>query len=491
MYRLWTPRLPGVWRPQVHEDCAHNLFRGLQLRTLGATPCAEPEGLADFTKAMREITRVVRGRTGLVQPQPLAVVVESYRHNRRLHARYEAAFDSLMADGYCQPRDARVKAFVKGEKLANYKVHKPRVIMGRDPRYNLELASYLRPIEHELYSSLRGWGRRFYTHTRLIGKGLDPRQRAELIVRKFSSRPGMVAMEVDGKAFEGHFCLDVLRAEHGFYKALNPSKRLAQLLRWQEEFSGRGGDVTFHASGIRASGDYNTGSGNTVTMCALMLVVARAVNTKFDFLADGDNAIVFVHKTDVERWRSAISRECLRVGFEMALEDPVDDVLEVPFGQSKPLLVDGVGWTMIRSPMKVLSHAACGYQHYKELVGGLRVLKAVGYCEAVLNRGVPVLSVFAATLLELTRATQFSKAELSDFEYKSVLAKGISWERARVVPVTLATRERFAKSWGISVERQLAMERELAKTPELPAAWDPSAYAEEVPDQRDPYSRMF
>jgi len=491
MYRLWTPSLPGIWRPQVHEDCAHNLVRGLELRTLGKTPSPEPTGINAFKRSMREISSVVKGRSGLVNASSLAEVVESYRGNRRLYARYTEAFNSLVADGYAHPRDARVKAFVKGEKLAKYKVFKPRVIMGRDPRYNLELASYLRPIEHAFYAHFRGWGRQFYTHTRLVGKGLDPGRRALLIKRKMMSNPGMVAMEIDGMSFESHFSVPILKAEHSVYKSLNRSRRLAQLLDWQLEFDGRGGDVRFHAVGVRASGDYNTGLGNTLVMCGLVLMVAREVKTKFDFLADGDNAIIFVNRKDIDTWTSRINPICIRAGFEMALEQPVFHLEQVPFGQSKPLHVDGVGWTMIRNPMKVLSHAGCGYQHYKDLVGGVRVLKSVAYCEAVLNRGVPVLSKFASILLELTRRVKFSKAELSDFEYKAVLAKGTAWERARTVEVSYQTRLGFETSWGITVEQQLEMEAQL-KLPELPSEWCPSRYDPEVPNAAtDKYLRYF
>jgi hypothetical protein len=105
----------------------------------------------------------------MVQELELSDAVEAYRGNTRLYVRYTEAYKSLMADGMCTPADAVVTAFVKGEKLANYKIYKPRVIMGRSPRYNLELSAFLRPIEHALYSSLRGWGKQFYTHTRLIG----------------------------------------------------------------------------------------------------------------------------------------------------------------------------------------------------------------------------------------------------------------------------------------------------------------------------------
>lgn len=490
MYRLWTPRLPGVWRPQVHEDCAHNLVRGLELRTLGATEKPTPDGLNAVKRSFNEIVRVMVGRVGSVDQSPLEEVVESYRSNRRLYARYLSAYKSLSEDGPATRRDSEVKAFVKGEKLANYKVSKPRVIMARDPRYNLELASFLRPIEHEFYAHFRGWGKQFFTTTRLVGKGLDPCRRAQLIRRKFNSAPDMVAMEIDGKSFESHFSVDVLRQEHRVYSKLNRSRRLAQLLSWQLEFNGRGKDVRFHAVGVRASGDFNTGLGNTLVMCALVLMVARGVKTRFDFLADGDNAVLFVQRKDVAAWTANINPICLRAGFEMTLERPVANVCEIPFGQSKPLYVEGKGWTMVRNPYKVLSHAACGFQHYKDLVGGARVLKSVAYCEAVLNAGVPILSKFAAVLLEMTRRYKFSKAELSDFEYKAVLAKGIRWETTRQVPVAASTREGFETSWGISVEMQLEVERQLEPV-ELPSGWCPSRYEPDVPDARDKYCRYF
>jgi hypothetical protein len=301
----------------------------------------------------------------------------------------------------------------------------------------------------------------------------------------------MVAMEVDGKAFEAHFSVPILKAEHGVYGALNRDPRLRQLLAWQLSFEGKGtGGVKFHAVGVRASGDYNTGLGNTLVMCGLMLMVAREVKTKFDFLADGDNALIFVHRDHVARWTRAINPCCIRAGFEMTLEPPAFTVGEIPFGQSKPLYVEGVGWTMVRNPMKVLSHAACGYQHYKDLVGGIRVLKSVAYCEAVLSRGVPILSKFAAVLLDLTRTSKFSRAELSDFEYKAVLSRGISWEMARAVPIAPSTRLGFETSWGISVEMQLEIERQLS-SPELPTGWCPSRYEPDVPDARDKYARYF
>jgi hypothetical protein len=487
MYRCWTPGLGGVWLPQVHTPCAHNLVRGLLMRTMGPTPVATPEGLSRFGNAARELRRVLRGRVAAPVAQwDFEQVVASYRE-KRLRVRYEQAMRSLVTDGLCVRKDSMVKAFVKGEKLSRFKVHKPRVIMGRSPRYNLELASFLKPIEHAVYPGLRGWGRQFYTHTRLIGKGLNPEQRAQLIRRKFLAAPDMVCMEIDGKSFESHFSVPVLAEEHLFYTMFNSCPRLKKLLRWQQEFVGRGEGIRYKVSGVRASGDFNTGLGNTLVMCCLVLASAKLLGTRFDFLADGDNAILFLRKADLDVWRRVLPEVFLSMGFEVTLEDPATEFEQIVFGQSKPCFAAG-RWTMVRDVYKVLSHAACGHQHFSEMKGGLRVLKSIGYCEAVLSRGVPVLQEYAHALLKATQHVSFSHAELGDFEYKAVLSRGISWAAAAKADITAEARLGFEKSWGISLEEQVRMERVLARGFEPPRSWGDCQLCVVVPDITKPWT---
>lgn len=486
MYRCWSPSLAGVWLPQVHGPCAHNLVHGLLARTMGPTPEMTPGGAYWFRRKMGEVRRILLGRidVSLLEQWDFDRVVASYSE-KRLRVRYEEARLSLATDGLCVRRDAKVSAFVKGEKLANYKVHKPRVIMGRSPRYNLELASYLKPVEHAVYPGLRGWGRQFLTHTRLVGKGLNGEQRASLLRRKMLSAPELVCFELDGVSFESHFCETVLKAEHSLYTSLLKDPRLGELLGWQVEFEGQGCGVKYKVKGVRASGDFNTGLGNTLVMCCLVLMTAEHLKgCRFDFLADGDNAVVFVEKRHLDLWLRALPSVVLEAGFQVTIENPVERFEEIVFGQSKPCFADG-RWTMVRNPFKVLSHGACGFQHFADMRGGLRVLKAIGYCEAVLSRGVPVLQEYAHALLEATRGVSFSKAVLDDFEYKRVLAQGIRWSDAVKRTITAEARESFAISWGVSVEEQLRMERQLKAVPKIPVSWSDVPLECEMPDGRD------
>lgn len=469
-YRCHTPKVPGVWQPQVHRSCAHNAVRGLQLRTLGLNPAPDAQGSLDFSTAARELVRVLKGRIETPEAWSYKQVVASYRVNR-LRTRYEAAEASLILEGPAVRRDAKVSAFVKGEKLSNYKVHKPRVIMGRDPRYNLELAAFLKPLEHAVYAAFRGW-RRMFTRTRLIGKGLSGEQRASLLRRKMLSTPDLVCFEVDCKSFESHLVLEMLREEHGIYRALMPDDRLKELLSWQEEFSGRfRSGVKFRAKGVRASGDFNTGLGNTLIMCCLVLAVARKLKTKFDFLADGDNAVVFVRSTDLALWRRELPKIFLSLGHEAEMGEVSSEVSGIVFGQSKPLCVNG-RWTMVRDPLKVLSNAFAGHQHYGEIRGGRRVLKSVAYCEAVINRGVPVLQAFAHAMLVRLRSTPFVREgfDLGNYEYQRIASHSDRWAQANFEDIGLSTRLLFEKSWGFSVEEQLRLESSF-KVGRLPEDW--------------------
>jgi hypothetical protein len=241
--------------------------------------------------------------------------------------------------------------------------------------------------------------------------------------------------------------------------------------------------------GARASGDYNTGMGNSLVMTLIVMSVARRTRTKYDCLVDGDNAILFLSAKDVQLWRDTLPLAAEEAGFEMSLEEPVSELEGIVFGQSKPACVGGT-WTMVRDPFKVLSHAACGYKHFSDPRGGLRVLKSIAYCEAVLNRGVPVLQEFSHALLKATASVRFSKAEVDDYEYKRVLARGIRWEEAVKVPITAASRVGFEKSWGVPEEAQRRMEAVLSRGFVPPNSWQAVDLEVETHDGRDLWSQL-
>jgi len=401
----------------------------------------------------------------------ISEVVESY--SGRLRLRYEEAARSIREDGPCTVKDARISAFVKAEKYnALAKTRKPRMIWGRKPRYNLELASFLKPIEQAIYRLLRTPKRSGVPPTRIVAKGLNGPARASLIRRKMSSISDCVVFEVDMTAFEAHHDLRVLRMEHAVYLRMNPDQRLRQLLSWQ--LCNRGvtqNGIRFRREGGRASGDFNTGLGNSLAMTAMCIAAVDQIRPAYawDLLADGDNCLFFVTRADLHLFTAHLPGVFRAFGHEAKVEAPVSVVEQVTFGQSRPVETS-IGWTMVRDPYKTLSGAACSHKHYGELKGGLKVLKSVAQCELILNRGVPILSVYAGRLLDALSQVGFAKKfDPDELRYRVALQ---GWHIRKTVAITDCARRSFSTAWGVTPAEQVRIEAILSSELVLPTSWD-------------------
>lgn len=143
MYRCWVPAFDGLWTAGVHSNCVHNEEAALRMRTLGPTP-DEPVN-PDLETTFKKLGRLLLKRQ--VERMTLEEVVATY--TGRLRRRYQEAMESLDIEPELTKYDRRLSAFLKAEKFNPLqKRSKPRMIMCRSPRFNLLLASYLKPIEH-------------------------------------------------------------------------------------------------------------------------------------------------------------------------------------------------------------------------------------------------------------------------------------------------------------------------------------------------------
>lgn len=467
----WTSGLEGTWVPGVHANCPCNEKDALLARSLGPVPWPDSKNLgANFRRAFGGM-RILARRYHGVKWDPLQTA-QSY--TGALRRRYLEAERSLREDGPLTSADYSLRAFLKAEKISLTKFHKPRMIFPRSPRYNLSLASWLKPFEHWLWGRLTlDWllsskrpkwlssRKSVWGTSRVVAKGLSPRQRANLIARKFSSFEDCVVFEADGKGFEAHVSSRQLMEEQSVYLAGHGDRKgLRRLLRHQLDMSG----VTQHGwkftrPGGRASGDFNTGMGNTLVMLA-SVVSGIPHDVPFDVLADGDNALVFLAKQDAARvlphFHNAVLQEC---GQELTLEAPVVRLEDVRFGQSAPVyLGHGLGWTMVRDWKKVLSGFACSHRWLTEPVFGRRWLRDVSRCELSLARGVPILqSVFLRQLKYYGALKTVHEAALADY---FVVGAWLA-DEGDVVPVSLEARLSFARAFGVSPDEQLLYESEL------------------------------
>jgi hypothetical protein len=420
---------------------------------MGVTP-DDPSGGWDegLLKNLRNLATLLKVKQ--VTRMPTRRVVEGY--TGRLRRRYEIAAASLISDELGAD-DFRLSAFLKGEKFnPSAKISKPRMINPRSPRYNLVLATYLKPLEHTLWKHwLVGVG---CEPTRMSGKGLTLAERAALIERKMKSVGDCAVVEVDGKAFEAHVTRRQLRElEHKLYRSVyRGDTQLARLLEVQLALSGKtAGGTTFRRSGCRASGDFNTGLGNTLLMGSF---VQRAMELlrldgPWTILADGDNCLLFVTRRELSRldgFSPVLSSLCAH---EMTVERPAFKLEEVVFGQSQPVRTAG-GLQMVRNPFKVLSGAFCGYRHFHDAKFSVSLIRGIALAERSLARGLPVLGPYFSRVCELTAGVKTPR-NLSDFlEGHLLLAPPDPGE----LPITAEARESFRTAFGMGQVEQVALE---------------------------------
>lgn len=395
--------VPGTWVPAVHANCWHNEVAALLMRSLGPTPESAEPGRRPVLRAFRRL-RMVAGRYGGSRWDYLETA-NSY--TGLLRRRYLEAESSLMLDGPLRSSDYKLRAFLKAEKRRPDGLAKPRMIFPRSPRYNLVVASWLKPFEHWLWGNLKSGVVSGVGNSRVVAKGLNQVQRANLIVRKMREIGDCVVFEVDGRAFEAHVDEWQLLQEHSIYAAAYPGDGdLMHVLSKQlRNFGVTSNGCRFSRRGGRASGDFNTGMGNTLVMLAVVMgVMSRFRGLRWDTLVDGDNALLFLPRPRCHEVYDRFSDIATEIsGHEMTLERPTCVVEEVRFGQSAPVRVNG-GWKMVRDWTKVVSHSASSHHHLREPRYALEFLRGVALCEGFLADGVPILWAFTRNLLSRTES---------------------------------------------------------------------------------------
>lgn len=385
----------------------------------------------------------------------LRTVVEAYVGSKRRV--YEAAYESLSKEGI-RELDARLTSFVKYEKQDLDKA--PRVINPRNPRYNLTLGKYLKFLEKKIYKGINKAFGAYTDHT--VIKGLNVMKAGAVAQAKWGRFKRPVAVGLDASKFDMHTSIPALSYEHSVYTGIFPkSKELRKILRWQLKNKGVAycddGRVKFRMDGTRSSGDLNTSLGNCIIMCSLVYAHAAARGIYVELMNNGDDCVVIMESSDLERYMHNIGNWFKVYGYRMTVEEPVYELERLEFCQSRVVLRDGCEPMMVRNLTNSFTKdPMCLVPLQNENV--LKMwYKAVGECGLSITSGLPVLSeyyeLFNRSGVEYTDGfLQHVQKNTSHLERMW----GVAYEKR---PVSAATRCSFYYAFGILPAYQIELEK--------------------------------
>lgn len=457
LIRVAQPDTPGLYKPCIHYDCAHNQLKAVQGRVLGVVPKPTPEGVALLTRAASDFSKSL--------PRTVANDINEMptRYSGGKRKRYEdAVFDVSVAG----PRkaDSYVKMFVKPERFDGLsKVNPdPRAIQFRGPRYCVLLAMFLHPIEHHIYLSCAASDG--VPKTRNVAKGLNSVERAELLVLKGEAFDDPVYLELDASRFDKHVSVELLKIEHSVYLHSNSDRTFARLLAQQclnKVFSGLG--MIYIALGRRMSGDMNTAVGNCILMLLMLIALCRHVASlsRWDCLDDGDDSVLIIERRDLERLLSLIVPTFLSFGMTIKLGAQSNDPRRVEFCQSRIVEYQPGRFKFVRDYRAVMSKALCGIRHWEDATYRRRVLAAIGSCELVLGLGVPILQEFAVAILRNCGAghdLRYAPDGLRSRTLRDMKMLGLSDTRINPQEITNVARESFETAFGVPPADQESIE---------------------------------
>lgn len=379
-----------------------------------------------------------------------SATVDLFRGSKR--KLYQNALESLMLNPVCE-EDARLTSFSKFEKLDIAKA--PRLINPRSPRFNLELARYLKHAEHHYFHAInKAWRGR--TRATVI-KGLNALESAAVLRDKWVLFRDPVAVGLDATKFDMHVSSTALKYEHSYYTRMYPGRHtLKKLLGWQLRNRGTAycadGTVKFQMDGTRSSGDMNTSLGNCILMCAMVHAWCQSCGVVAELANNGDDCVVFMERDDLDRFMFGCDAFFRRLGFAMTIEPPAYEFEKLEFCQTHPVYSVN-GWVMVRNHPTILQKdLMCLVPTPTAAVYG-RWLGAVGECGLAATHGIPVQQAWYSMIRRSGLAPH-----QSDFDAAFKNSSAVFRRFDGINTITAEARVSYYYAFGVTPDEQLALE---------------------------------
>nr|WRQ65558.1 RNA-dependent RNA polymerase [Tolivirales sp.] len=265
----------------IMSNCCHNEYVGLRNRYL--------KKMDNNTTYVSEIVeRVLDELAGKLKPHYSGPIsLESFLNGKkgRLRKRYLDCFDSIDKRGFDLEKDGDCSAFVKNELYSEVKP--PRLIINRNPKFGLVYGMFTHALEGAMMQLPQ------------ISKGKDFKNRGKQFEQLIY---GAWALEGDCSKFEASQRVRLLKhIECGLMRRLEDDvgyKRFLKLfyrkLR-KNGFTQNGQKFSF--TGMRGSGDADTGLFNTLLMWVACRYFEIINSTGLgNFICDGDDNVIRMPK---------------------------------------------------------------------------------------------------------------------------------------------------------------------------------------------------
>ncbi len=439
---------------QTHNNSIANLCRGVGERVLFRNkdllrPVSPHYGV--FKKRLAIYRDALSRDLGFQSPVTHDQFVDYYKGPRRLI--YQKAVLSL-ALLPVSPRDAILKTFVKAEKH-NFTLKNdpaPRVIQPRDPRFNVEVGKYLRPLEHKMYKAI---DKLFGSPT--IMSAYNAFTQASHLRAKWDRLHDPICVGMDASRFDQHVSVPALKFEHSVYRSLFKSRELRKLLKLQIFNRGKArasdGYFRYETAGSRMSGDMNTSMGNKILMCLMSLAYLSSLNIPYEFANNGDDCLIFLERKNLNSLHN-LEKYFGEFGFDIVREKPVDNFESVEFCQTKPVISNGV-WRMVRNPSTCLTKDVTSVNLGHDVVMYRRLLKDIGECGLATCADIPVMGSFYRMLIRFGLSGNYMGRWDTEYSYYFRSSRNAS---CKFTSPDSYGRYSFWVMSGISPDAQIAIE---------------------------------
>jgi hypothetical protein len=426
-----------------------------------------PQPVAEAFSRLGETKRILTNYLPSTAPLTHQQFVDAYKGRKRTV--YENALQELRLGNHSLAEDAKVNVFIKHEKTdwTTKQNPVPRVISPRNPRYNIRVGRYLKPIEERVFKALG----KLFGH-RTVMKGMDVVQTAAVLRQKWEMFSDPVAVGLDASRFDQHVSVPALQFEHSVYldcfKQKKHKDRLRRLLEYQLRNHCVGyaedGMLEYITEGTRMSGDMNTSLGNCVLMCSMIHAYLLEKNICGQLANNGDDCVVIIERKDLQKFSENLFDWFWDMGFNMAIEQPVDEFENIEFCQCRPVW-DGEAWIMCRNPVSSLAKDAVLLKSNVSEDYFRLWLNAVGTGGLAIAGGIPVFQSFYQMCVR--NGIEHYRAKGSGKKVSLVTTEHLPWFMRETgmkgllksKPVSDQCRASFWAAWGLVPDAQVALEK--------------------------------